>query len=170
MEIGVLGRKIYFKTAISWLFVSGVVASLDQISKYWVLAKLQLGDTMAFVPQVNITLLFNKGTAFSLLSDGPVWQMAIFLTISGFITLLLLWWMLTVPPKRYLQRSALALLFGGALGNLFDRINFGHVVDFIDFYVGNWHWYVFNVADVAITLGAVLLAMDMLRQNQGEYQ
>ena len=146
-----------------WLLVSAVVIVLDQLTKYWVTQSLQYGDSLTVAPFFNLVLAYNTGAAFSLLAAAPGWQRWFFIVIalvaSGVIATLL-----RKHHQNRLFSLALSLILGGALGNLIDRVLLGHVVDFLDFYVGNSHWPAFNVADSAITCGAGLLIWDSLRK------
>ena len=147
---------------LRWLWVSGLVVVLDQITKAMALAWLTPHAPVPIIPMLNFTLTFNRGAAFGFLHGEPGWQNALFVLIalaaSGVILLML----------RGLSRAevwlavALTLILGGAIGNLIDRLLHGHVVDFIDVYFGSWHFWTFNIADSAITIGAIVLIADAL--------
>ena len=142
-----------------WLWLAGVVILLDQISKWIVLGTLQPGDSHYVAPFFNWVLTFNTGAAFSFLSDAGGWQRWFFtvlaLGVSGWIIT-----MLRRHTSEFRLSLSLTLILGGALGNVIDRIRFGAVVDFIQWHVAGYYWPAFNVADSAITIGAVLLAWD----------
>jgi signal peptidase II len=108
-------------------------------------------------------MVYNKGAAFSFLSDQPGWQRYFFTGISTLASLFIVW-MLKRNPTQRLFCWALALILGGALGNLIDRVAYGHVIDFLDFHLAGWHWPAFNVADSAITVGALLFVLDEFRR------
>ena len=143
----------------SWLTLAGVIILLDQISKWIVLGALQPGDSRYVAPFFNWVLTFNRGAAFSFLSDAGGWQRWFFtvlaLGVSGWIVTLL-----RRHTSEFRLSLALTLVLGGALGNVIDRIRFGAVVDFIQWHVAGYYWPAFNVADSAITIGAILLAWD----------
>ncbi len=146
-----------------WLTISAGVIVLDQLTKYWVTTVFQLGDKLPVLPSFNLVLAYNTGAAFSLLADAGGWQRAFFSLVavaaSAVIVLLL-----RRHPHQALFSLALALILGGALGNLIDRIALGHVIDFIQLYWRDYYWPAFNVADSAITGGAVLLVWDSFRK------
>ncbi len=143
----------------SWLWLAGVVIIFDQISKWLVLGALQPGDSRYVAPFFNWVLTFNTGAAFSFLSDAGGWQRWFFtvlaLGVSGWIVTLL-----RRHTSEFRLSLALTLILGGALGNVIDRVRFGAVVDFIQWHVAGYYWPAFNVADSAITIGAILLAWD----------
>jgi len=139
-----------------WLALAGIVIVADFLSKAWVLATFAPRESVEVLPFFNLVLVFNAGAAFSFLAGAGGWQKWFFvvlaLAISAWIVV-----MLRRHPGDRLQSAALALVMGGALGNVIDRLRFGAVVDFLDFHVAGWHWPAFNVADSAITVGVLLL-------------
>ncbi len=145
----------------SWLGLSGLVIVLDQLTKVWVLAALRLGERIEVTPFFNLVLVFNPGAAFSFLSDAGGWQrwffVALAIAVSGWLTFLIR----SHAAERLLPLAA-ALILGGALGNVIDRIRFGAVADFLDVHAAGWHWPAFNVADSAITVGVALLVWQQL--------
>jgi len=134
-----------------------LVIALDQWSKDIAVSALEFQRAEAVFPGLNWLLIHNHGGAFSFLSDHAGWQRWFFLVTSSAITLVLLVWLYRSPARAWAVCLPLALLIGGAIGNLIDRIRLGYVIDFIDVYYGTWHWPVFNIADSAITLGIILL-------------
>jgi len=142
-----------------WYALAGLVVVLDQISKWVVLENISFGETIYVAPFWNWVLAFNPGAAFSLLADQPGWQRWFFtvlaLAISGWIA-----FMLRQHPQQKLLSLALTLVMGGALGNVIDRVRFGAVVDFVQWHVAGYYWPAFNIADSAITIGAVLLVIE----------
>ena len=138
------------------LFVLGLLL-LDQWSKHWVMAQMALGESWALNAYVSITYVHNPGAAFSLLADNLFWQKTLLLTLSVVLSVAIIIWMYKTPVTQRLKLSALSLILGGALGNLYDRISLSKVVDFIDFHYNDWYWPVFNLADTWIVLGVVLL-------------
>jgi signal peptidase II len=150
------------RDGLSWLWLSGLVIALDQISKLAIRMGLEVGDYIPVLPFFNIVRMHNTGAAFSLLADQPGWQRGFFIAVSLAASVFILH-LLRKAGRRPAYCMALALILGGAVGNLIDRIWLGHVVDFLDFFAGSWHWPAFNVADSAITVGAALLIWDALR-------
>ncbi len=146
-----------------WLVIALVVILLDQASKITMSQYLLYGQSEAITSYFNLVMVYNKGAAFSFLSDQPGWQRYFFTAVSVIASLFILW-MLKRNPTQRLFCWALALILGGAIGNLIDRIAYGHVIDFLDLHVGGWHWPAFNVADSAITLGAILFVLDEFRR------
>ena len=142
-----------------WLWLAGAFIALDQISKWVVLGTLQPGDSRYVAPFFNWVLTFNPGAAFSFLSNAGGWQRwfftALALGVSGWIVVLL-----RRHCNEFRLSLALTMVLGGALGNVIDRVRFGAVVDFIQWHVAGYYWPAFNVADSAITIGAILLAWD----------
>jgi signal peptidase II len=145
----------FFVKNLWWLVLSVVVIVADQSTKLLALLHLSSGAAKHVFPMFNFTLAFNKGAAFSFLSSAGGWQNVFFIALAVFVCAMLIVWLLQSSSKC--QSGALSLIVGGAIGNVVDRLHYGHVVDFIDFHVGDWHWPVFNVADSAITIGVVLL-------------
>lgn len=157
------------KTAYPWLSLSVLVLILDQLTKAWVTNNMDYGEINRLLPFLNITLVHNPGAAFSFLADAGGWQRWFFASVSGVISLILFIWITRTPREdHHLQAAALASILGGALGNLWDRLDYGYVIDFIDFYIKNWHWPAFNIADTAITIGAVLLLLQIIFEKEPE--
>jgi len=162
-----------------WLWLSGLVLVLDQLTKRWADAQLVLHQPKALTPFLSLALAYNRGAAFSLLSDQGGWQRWLFVALAAAASLGILIWILRLGRRDHLIAAALALILGGALGNLTDRLLLGYVVDFIDFQfrsLGGWpgftpdgHWPAFNLADSAIDLGAVLLVIDALRPRRAPH-
>ena len=147
-----------------WLSLSLVVIVLDQVSKLWVIDVLQYGDGIALTSFFNLVHARNAGAAFSFLASESGWQRFFFIGIATAASILIVYLLRKHATERWFS-LALSLVLGGALGNLIDRVRFGYVVDFLDFYYGAWHFPAFNVADSAITVGAALLIIDGLRKK-----
>ena len=147
-----------------WLVAALVLVLLDQLSKQWVLSALQPGDAIPLMPFVSLVLWFNRGAAFSFLADGAGWQ-RFFLIAIAFAASLLIVWLLRRHRGETLFCAGLALVLGGAVGNLWDRLLHGHVVDFVLLHAGGWHWPAFNLADSAITIGAAMIIIDGFRHG-----
>ncbi len=152
-----------FKTQ-DWYGLAAIVLVLDQLSKWAVLAVLNYGDTVTVTPFFDWVLVYNRGAAFSFLADQSGWQ-------SWFFTLLALgvsaWvaWTLPKQQEEKLLNFSLALIMGGALGNVLDRVRLGAVVDFLQFHLTDWYFPAFNIADCAITVGAILLVWSQSKRN-----
>ncbi|MFM1891261.1 MAG: hypothetical protein RLZ44_338 [Pseudomonadota bacterium] len=151
---------------LRYLWLALLVLVLDQASKFWVLAVFEPYDRVAVLPVFNLVLVFNEGAAFSFLSDAGGWQRYFFSALAAVVALALIVWLARLRRHERLLAVALALLLGGAVGNLIDRLWLGHVVDFLDFHWRGWHWPAFNLADSAITLGVALLLLDSLRSRR----
>ncbi|WP_432454303.1 MULTISPECIES: signal peptidase II [unclassified Agarivorans] len=149
-------------TGLRWLWLSVLVFALDQATKYAIAANFNLYESLPITPFFNLVSVRNYGAAFSFLSDAGGWQRWFFTAIAIGVSGLLLWWMKKTSVAQKWQAIAYALVLGGAVGNVFDRLVFGYVIDFLDFYIGSYHWPSFNVADSAICVGAVLLVLDSL--------
>lgn len=151
----------------SYLLLAGAVFLLDQTSKWVVGQALALGETRRVFPELfNLTHLRNPGAAFGLLSNHDSPWMAAFLIAFSVAALALVATLLWRGPAR-LAGVGLGLVLGGALGNLFDRLRAGSVMDFLDFHLGSYHWPAFNLADSAIVVGAAALAAEVLRGRRG---
>lgn len=143
--------------SLRWLWLSAAVVGLDQMTKSLAVSYLSLHEPLPVVPFFNLTLTYNPGAAFSFLSDEGGWQRWLFIALAIVVVTFLVLWLRKIPRGRVWLPLALALVLGGALGNLWDRVVLGEVVDFLDVYYDRWHWPAFNVADSAICIGAVML-------------
>lgn len=147
-----------------WLLLAGLIVIGDQLSKFAILDSLQYGQRLALIPGwFDLTLVYNTGAAFSFLASAGGWQRWFFVGIGVGATLFILW-MLARHPGQRLFSFALSLIMGGAVGNVIDRLLHGKVVDFLLVYRDPWYWPAFNVADSAITVGAVFLIVDEFRR------
>jgi len=147
-----------------WLALSALVVVLDQISKSVIAHLFVRGEGIEVTPFFNLVLAYNRGAAFSLLAGAGGWQRGFFIALALAAAALIVW-LLRKHSGQPLFCFALALILGGAVGNLIDRALVGEVVDFLDFHAFGWHWPAFNLADSAITCGAVLLIWDGLRRK-----
>jgi len=146
-------------SAWRWFTLAAAVVAADQVSKAMVLGRFALGERRDVNGFFNMVLVYNKGAAFSFLSDAPGWQTPLLIAFA-LVAIAIVGTLLVRSPGRRLLCTGFALILGGALGNLIDRLRYGQVVDFLDFHAAGWHWPAFNVADSAITLGAVLLVVE----------
>lgn len=142
-------------------FVVTVIIVLDQITKYLCDTYLPYGQNQPVVPGFDLLLVYNTGAAFSFLSEAGGWQRWILAGISLSVSTGIAVWLWRLPKHQLLLGFALTLILAGALGNLYDRIVFGHVIDFISVYFLDWRFATFNIADAAISTGAALLALDV---------
>lgn len=148
---------------MKYLWLSALVIGLDQLTKWLANTSLAPHEPVAVLPGFNLTLMFNTGAAFSLLGDAGGWQRWLFTGLAVVASVVLVLWLRRLQAGQALLAVALALILGGAVGNLIDRVVFGHVIDFLDLYWRHHHWPAFNVADSAITVGAVLFLLDSFR-------
>jgi signal peptidase II len=152
---------------VYWLWASAAIMLLDQVSKQLIVRQLGWFDVLPVMPHLNIVHMRNTGAAFSMLSSAaPVF----FILLGTAVSVGILWWLRRNPRGQTLVAVGLALILGGALGNVIDRATRGFVIDFIDFYWGEWHFAAFNVADSAITVGAGLLILDMILETRRNRQ
>lgn len=145
-----------------WLWLSALVVVLDQITKALAELYLDLFKPLNVLPFFDLRLAYNSGAAFSFLSDAGGWQRTFLIVLTLAVLVFLLRWLWGLKQSNWQLPAGLALVIGGAIGNLIDRVATGEVVDFLDFYYQSWHWPAFNVADSAITVGVVLLLVDSL--------
>jgi signal peptidase II len=155
-------------SALRWLWLSLGVIVADQITKAIVVARFQLFERIDVLPILEFTRLHNYGAAFSLLHDAGGWQHYFFVTLALLVSAGIVWWLSRLRFRAgAMLASGLALILGGALGNVIDRLVHGHVVDFIHFHwQQRWYFPAFNVADTAITIGAALLIIDSLLESR----
>ena len=146
-----------------WLGLALAVIVLDQFSKTLILGNYQLGDSRYVTSFFNVVRVHNTGAAFSFLAGAGGWQRWFFITL-GFVATGFIVWMLRSHPTQKLFCFAVTMIMGGALGNVGDRMLHGYVVDFIQVHAGGWYFPSFNLADSAITLGAILLIVDEIRR------
>lgn len=144
---------------LRYIWIALVVLGLDQWTKHEAVLRLMAGPI--YVNRyLNLVLVYNQGAAFGFLSQQSGWQNTLFIAVAVAIIAAILVFLFRAGRHDHLMVVAMMFVLGGALGNLLDRIRLGHVIDFIDFHIGAWHWYTFNLADSAITIGAFLLAID----------
>lgn len=155
------------RTGLRWLWLSVLVAAIDQVSKVLLIERLPPYRPVAVLPSLNFLLTYNTGVSFSFLQLPGGWQrwpLAIFAIV---IIIVLVGWLARLPAARRLLGCAVAVILGGAVGNLIDRIVQGQVTDFIQVYWGDWSFAIFNLADAAITVGVALILLDNLLGGDG---
>lgn len=150
---------------LKWLNLSALVIVLDQLSKWLMSSWLDLHETVPVMPFFNFTLAHNTGAAFSFLSSAGGWQRWFFVVLALLVSTALIVWLKRLDKTAKLEAASLALILGGAVGNVIDRLYHGYVIDFIDIFYGSYHWPAFNIADSAICIGAVLLILDSFRNK-----
>ena len=150
---------------LKYLFITSLVIVFDQVSKWLMVSWLSLYETVVVMPYFNLTMAHNEGAAFSFLSEAGGWQRWLFIGLALIISVVLLVWLAKLKPTEKLEAISLSLILGGAIGNVIDRISYGYVIDFIDLYIGHNHWPVFNIADSAICIGAILLVADSFKSE-----
>ena len=146
-----------------WLGIAAVVVLLDQVTKITMSRLLAYGQSEPVTSFFNLVMVYNPGAAFSFLANSGGWQRWFFSALALAVSIFIVW-MLNRNASQRMFCWALSLILGGAVGNLIDRLAYGHVIDFLDFHVGGWHWPAFNIADGAITIGAALFVLDELRR------
>jgi signal peptidase II len=150
---------------LKWLTLAAVIVAADQVTKYAVVQYFAGHPPVELTSFLNLLLVYNRGAAFSFLSDAAGWQRAFFITIALVASAWILFLLRKYPQQR-LFALALSLVLAGAVGNVIDRILVGAVIDFVDVHAFGYHWPAFNVADSSISCGAVLLIWDALRGGQ----
>jgi signal peptidase II len=154
--------------AFAWLLLAALVVALDLWTKHLASAQLTLYQPLEVFSWLNWRLAHNPGAAFSLLAGAGGWQRWFFTVLAVVVSVVLIGWLFRLRRGERLVALALALVLGGAIGNLVDRLRHGYVVDFIDVHYAGWHWPAFNVADSAIVCGIILLLLDAARETMAE--
>lgn len=152
---------------LKWMWLSAVIIGLDLYTKHLASTLLEYGMSVPVLPVFKFTLLHNHGAAFSFLADQGGWQRWFFAILAVVVSGILIRWLASLKKDTWLA-IAIALVLGGALGNLHDRILLGYVVDFLHFHWEANHFPAFNIADSAITVGAIMMALDLFRSHQAE--
>jgi signal peptidase II len=154
-------------TAITAILVAVAVIGVDRWTKLWITAALDRGEVIHVIPGLlSIVHVRNPGAAFGLLAGAASpWREFALVAISAAAVVGFAWMLNRMPRHAVAERTATAAVIGGAIGNLYDRVAYGEVVDFVDVYVGHWHWPAFNVADSAITVGIVVLILQAFRAD-----
>lgn len=158
--------KLFSQTGWRFLWLSVLTFVVDQYTKTLIVKHLELYQAVQVAPFFNLTHVYNTGAAFSFLHDAGGWQRWFFTAIAFVVVGLILWWLKQTSRQQVILPVAFTLIIGGALGNVYDRIVLGHVVDFLVLYYEDWAWPAFNVADSAICLGAALLLIDMFKNKE----
>lgn len=149
-----------------WIFIAILVFALDRITKMLVLQYLQFNEPVNILPFFNLFFNFNTGAAFGFLNQAGGWQEWLFIGIAIAVSISLVIWQFRIHTEHTWLKITLALILGGTLGNLYDRITYHYVIDFLDFYYKQWHYATFNLADSAICIGAIMLVVDTFRKDK----
>ncbi len=150
-----------------WLWLSGLVLALDQVTKWLAVQSFHLYEQFQLLPVFSFTLAYNTGAAFSFLSGGSGWQRWFLSGVAIVVSGVLINWLVRLRKGETWQAISLALILGGAVGNLYDRIIHGQVTDFILVHYDRFYFPAFNLADCGITVGAAMLVLDMFRPRKG---
>jgi signal peptidase II len=152
------------RSRLLWLFLlaAGIVI-FDQITKSLAVSSLEYAVPRTVFPGFDLLLVHNLGAAFSMLENAGGWQRWGLAAVAAAASIFIVVWLLRLPREQKLMRVALACILGGALGNLYDRVVLGYVIDFISVYYGEWRFATFNIADVALNVGAFLIIVDIFR-------
>lgn len=162
-----LNKKLSKRTLLGLFALVFVVLLVDQTTKIWANNAIELYEKIPVIDGVfNLTLAYNKGAAFSFLANQTGWQRWFFTGLALVVSLVLLVWLFRLKPQEKWLGVCLALILGGAVGNLIDRVLYGHVIDFLDFFYKNNHWPAFNVADMAICVGGVSMVLVSFLVNE----
>ena len=145
------------RSQLSLLWISVLVIALDQLSKLWAVSQLSPHQAVSVVPYFDWYLTYNRGAAFSFLADAGGWQRWFFTLSAALVSVIILFWIKKLTVQEKTTAIALCLILGGAIGNLIDRIQLGYVIDYIQIWLGSYPWPAFNIADGAISVGAVIL-------------
>jgi signal peptidase II len=158
--------KLFSQTGWRFLWLALLTFVLDQYTKGLIVEHIELYQAVQVNSFFNLTHVYNYGAAFSFLHDAGGWQRWFFTVVAFAVVAMLLWWLKQLSRSQIILPVAFCLIIGGALGNVYDRLVLGHVVDFLVVYYQEWVWPAFNVADSAICLGAVLLIVDMFKNKE----
>jgi len=153
---------------LKWVWLSGIVLVLDQISKIWVDLTLELHQSIPVIPSFSITYAHNYGAAFSFLSDAGGWQRWFFAVLAIAVSIGIVIYLSKLKNEEKLLAVSLSLILGGAIGNIIDRVLYGYVIDFLDVYYQVYHWPIFNIADSAITVGVGLMLIESFMEKEGQ--
>lgn len=155
------------KSGLVWLWLSASIVAVDQLTKWIIVNQFALFEILPVTQFLELTRLHNEGAAFSLLAQAGGWQRWFFLALAGGISVLIAWWLATLPARGHPWLTiGLAAILGGALGNAVDRARHGYVVDFLHFHWGGAYFPAFNAADIAITTGAAMLIIDAIMHTR----
>jgi signal peptidase II len=161
-------KNLFVETGLRWLWLTVIFLVLDQVTKQLVAMNMDLYQSINVLSFFNITYVHNPGAAFSFLADQDGWQRWFFTAVAAVASIVFIVWLAKTPKQQTLLGVAFAFMLSGALGNLIDRVLFGYVIDFLDFYGFGYHFPAFNVADSMIFIGAALMILDSFKNNESK--
>jgi signal peptidase II len=159
-------KKLFTETGLRWLWLTLVFLVADQVTKQLIVSNMDLYQSIDILPFFNLTYVHNLGAAFSFLADQGGWQRWFFTAIAAIASIIFIVWLAKTPKQQALLSAAFALMLSGAVGNLIDRVLFGYVIDFLDFYGFGYHFPAFNIADSMIFIGAALMIFDSFKNGE----
>ncbi|MBA6292438.1 signal peptidase II [Colwellia sp. MB3u-70] len=159
-------KKLFTETGLRWLWLTLVFLVADQVTKQLIVSNMDLYQSIDILPFFNLTYVHNLGAAFSFLADQGGWQRWFFTAIAAIASIVFIVWLAKTPKQQALLSAAFALMLSGAVGNLIDRVLFGYVIDFLDFYGFGYHFPAFNIADSMIFIGAALMIFDSFKNGE----
>lgn len=159
-------KKLFTETGLRWLWLTLVFLVADQVTKQLIVSNMDLYESIDILPFFNLTYVHNLGAAFSFLADQGGWQRWFFTAIAAIASIVFIVWLAKTPKQQALLSAAFALMLSGAVGNLIDRVLFGYVIDFLDFYGFGYHFPAFNIADSMIFIGAALMIFDSFKNGE----
>ncbi|MBA6391658.1 signal peptidase II [Colwellia sp. BRX10-3] len=159
-------KKLFTETGLRWIWLTLILLVADQVTKQLVVSNMDLYQSIDILPFFNLTYVHNLGAAFSFLADQGGWQRWFFTAIAAIASIVFIVWLAKTPKQQALLSVAFALILSGAVGNLIDRVLFGYVIDFIDFYGFGYHFPAFNIADSTIFIGAALMIFDSFKNGE----
>ena len=159
-------KNLFTQTGLRWLWLTIICLIADQVTKQLIVSNMDLYQSIDILPFFNLTYVHNLGAAFSFLADQGGWQRWFFTAVAAIASVVFIVWLAKTPKQQVLLSVAFALMLSGAVGNLIDRVLFGYVIDFLDFYGFGYHFPAFNVADSMIFLGAALMIFDSFKNGE----
>lgn len=156
---------VFFNRGIIWSWIAIIVVAIDRLTKVWAVSHLPFSQPVNVSPYFNLFFTYNPGAAFSFLSHADGWQDWFFGGIAVLVSSVIIVWLCRLSRAQVWVSLAVSFILGGTIGNLYDRIAYARVIDFLDFYYQNWHWPTFNIADTAICIGAIMLVIDAIRKG-----
>lgn len=159
-------KNLFTQTGLRWLWLTIIFIVADQVTKQLVVNSMDLYQSIGILPFLNLTYVHNPGAAFSFLADQGGWQRWFFTAVAAIASVVFIVWLSKTPRQQVLLSVAFALMLSGAVGNLIDRVLFGYVIDFIDFYGYGYHFPAFNIADSMIFIGAALMILDSFKNSE----
>jgi signal peptidase II len=159
-------KNLFVETGLRWLWLTVIFLVLDQVTKQLAATNMDLGQSINVLSFFNITYVHNPGAAFSFLADQGGWQRWFVTAIAAIASVVFIVWLAKTPKQQKLLSVAFALMLSGAVGNLIDRVLFGYVIDFLDFYGFGYHFPAFNIADSMIFIGAALMILDSFKNGE----